>query len=573
MRRGQRQDHMSSLLEDLRASGGLRPLTPSKAARIFSRSMVVIALMWFSHAISYVPMLEFGVLSDAWVIAREWPRLIIRSLAGVALILSVALRIKTSIDRKQLARFWRGFSSVATLLLLTVIIAVLLGEALCNPMLRLFNSGKDDAVIQQAAPSARILLVQTVFLFLAAIAAGLLVGTRLYHRAVVPVASACVIAQICFVVMVKKTPENLTSASLVMLSCTALLAVILLFLAKRVLHWRILIDTRDPMYRQFMRLAVPAMIAAALFQLNALLDVTFVGKAVGAVTVLDQAKALGRFLLTAIVLPVAGVMTPVLTQLFDEKRYSRVRTLLTSAMRRALYLMTPFSVILAVMPEDTAIIFFQWHRALPEAALAEEGVLIRLYALPLLLATVFIVYCLAFFARRMTRMLLLAGVISVVAHPLLSQLFIQRLNFGIKGIPIASSGTLFLLVLLMSILYRIYLPEARLRRMLPFYIRLFISALVAGIVLIALNTLPIWSEHKAWQILIYLLKCLVTLSAYYVIGLALRFREALDTQSAWRERLKLGPVRGENQRLSRQGQPIKQSYSTRRRAFGRRPRK
>jgi len=28
--------------------------------------------------------------------------------------------------------------------------------------------------------------------------------------------------------------------------------------------------------------------------------------------------------------------------------------------------MTPFSVILAVMPEDTAIIFFQWHRALPE---------------------------------------------------------------------------------------------------------------------------------------------------------------------------------------------------------------
>ena len=239
-------------------------------------------------------------------------------------------------------------------------------------MLRLFNSGKDDAVIQQAAPSARILLVQTVFLFLAAIAAGLLVGTRLYHRAVVPVASACVIAQICFVVMVKKTPENLTSASLVMLSCTALLAVILLFLAKRVLHWRILIDTRDPMYRQFMRLAVPAMSAAALFQLNALLDVTFVGKAVGAVTVLDQAKALGRFLLTAIVLPVAGVMTPVLTQLFDEKRYSRVRTLLTSAMRRALYLVTPFSVILAVMPEDTAIIFFQWHRALPEAALAKK---------------------------------------------------------------------------------------------------------------------------------------------------------------------------------------------------------
>jgi len=77
--------------------------------------------------------------------------------------------------------------------------------------------------------------------------------------------------------MVKKTPENLTSASLVMLLVRHLLAVILFFWQNVFFIGVLLIDTRDPMYRQFMRLAVPAMIAAALFQLNALLDVTFVG--------------------------------------------------------------------------------------------------------------------------------------------------------------------------------------------------------------------------------------------------------------------------------------------------------
>ena len=107
----------------------------------------------------------------------------------------------------------------------------------------------------------------------------------------------------------------------------------------------------------------------------------------------------------------------------------------------------------------------------------------RLYALPLLLATILIVYCHAFLARRMTRMLLLAGVIAAVAHPLLSQLFIQRLEFGIRGIPIALSGTLFLLVIVMVVLYRIYLREARFRKLLPFVIRLAISALAACVVL------------------------------------------------------------------------------------------
>ncbi|NMA17412.1 MAG: hypothetical protein GX939_01410 [Clostridiaceae bacterium] len=574
MRRGrQRQDWSSSLLEDRRASGGLIPLTPSKAARVYTRSMVLVALMGLFHAVAYVPSLEFGVLSDAWVIAREWPRLLIRSLAGAALGVSVALRLKASIDRKQLARFWRGFSSAATLLLLVTIIAVLFGEALCNPLLCLFNSGKDDAVIEMAVPSARILLVQTAFLFPAAIAAGALIGTRLYHRVMIPVASIFVVAQVCFLILTRNTPEHLMGVALVLLSCAALLSLVLLFLAKRVLHWRIMIDTRDPMYRQFMRLAVPGMVAVALFQLNVLFDISFVGKSIGAVTVLDQSKSFARFLLMAFVIPVAGVMTPVLTQLFDEKRYSRARTLLTRAMRRALYIITPFSIILAVMPEDTAVVFFQWRGALPEAALSDEAALLRLYALPLILATILVVYYHAFLARRMTRMLLLAGVIAAVAHPLLSQLFIRRLNFGIRGIPIALSGTLLLLVITMAVLYRIYLREARLRKILPFAIRLIISAFAAGIVLIALNTLPVWSEHKAWQILIYFVKCLVVLLTYYVTGIVLRFRETLDTQSAWRERLKLGPIRGGDLPFPGQKHPMTKPIQSRRRPFRRRSRR
>lgn len=574
MRRGrQRQDWSSSLLEDRRASGGLRPLTPSKAAHVYTRSMVIVALTGLFHAIFYVPSLEFGVYSDAWVIACECARLLIRTLAGAALAVSVALRLKASIDRKQLASFWRGFSSAATLLLLVTIFAVLLGEALCNPLLRLFNSGKEDSVIEMAAPSVRILLVQTVLLFPAAIAAGALMGTRLYHRVMIPVASIFVLAQVLFVIFSRNAPGQLTGVSLVSLFCAVLLSMILLFLAKRILHWRIMINTRDPIYRQFMRLAVPVMVAAALFQLNVLFDIAFVGKSIGAVTVLDQSKSVVRFLLMAFVLPVAGVMMPVLTQLFDEKRYSYARTLMTRAMRRALYIITPFSIILAVMPEDTAVVFFQWRGALSEVVLSDEAALLRLYALPLILATILIVYCHAFLARRMTRMLLLSGVIAAVAHLLLSHLFIQRLDFGIRGVPIALSGTLFLLVIAMVVLYRIYLRDARLRKLLPFVIRLVISALSAGIVLIAMNALPIWSQHKAWQILIYLVKCLVTLLAYYVTGLVLRFRETLDTQSAWRERLKLGPVRGGDLSFSGQKHPMTKSLQSHRRPFWRRSRR
>jgi len=128
-------------------------------------------------------MLEFGVLSDAWSLpakAATYNPFTCR----VALILSVALRIKTSIDRKQYSPiFWallffrcdvtssHGYHRRSS------------GEALCNPNASPFPiPGKDDAVISTGAPpSARILLVQTVFLFLAAIAAGFACGNATYR--------------------------------------------------------------------------------------------------------------------------------------------------------------------------------------------------------------------------------------------------------------------------------------------------------------------------------------------------------------------------------------------------------
>jgi peptidoglycan biosynthesis protein MviN/MurJ (putative lipid II flippase) len=213
------------------------------------------------------------------------------------------------------------------------------------------------------------------------------------------------------------------------------------------------------------------------------------------------------------------------------------------SLRRALYYVTPFILIFIVMAEETMEAVFQWGGAIPLENLLIEGHLLRLYAPAIFFLTFYEVVNQAFYARHVTRIALLTSVMSLILNPLFCVLFTRVLDFGIYGLPMAYVLNSLINMVVMAILYRSHLKQARPYRMLPFYLRLLLCSVTTVIVLLGLNTIPMNATSKLLQLGFYAVKALLGMLVFYFTGLAINFRESRDLERVLRRMLGFSPAR------------------------------
>jgi len=318
----------------------------------------------------------------------------------------------------------------------------------------------------------------------------------------------------------------------------------LAFMARRVMHYRPLIDLEDPGYKRLLRLAIPTLISGSVIQLNSITQTGFANQFTGAVTSLRHAQTTWKLPYGIFALAVASVMSPSLTRAFANRRFDEMRRTYTESLRRSLYYVTPFVLIFSVMAEETVEAIFQWGGAIPLENLLIEGSLLRLYAPAIFFLTFYEIVNQAFYARHVTRISLLTSLMSLILNPLFCVLFTRVLDFGIYGLPLAYVLNSFINVLVIASLYRLHIKKARPYRMLPFYLRLVLCSATTVIVLLGLNTLPLNPGNKLIQLALYAMKASLGMMTYYLTGLAINFRESRDLQGMIRRFLKLAPARG-----------------------------
>lgn len=537
-----RRSDQGQLLNDPRR-GGMRVLSSGKATALLMFSLATAKLTGFAREILIAPTFGYGVNTDAYFIGFQIPDLFYQLLIGGTFAAAVTPAVASALARDEEKKLWRSLSTLINVFLIAFLLAIALGEIFAGPIIRLYNPNKDAEIITRAVLVARMLFPQIIFLFLAGMCVGVLNGHKLFQRAAF---TTTLYNIVCIFFMLRwgdQTPGAPAKVALGVVLSAAINFIYLAFMARRVLDYKPIIDLKDPGYKHLLRLAVPTLISGTAIQLNSIIQTGFANQFTGAVTSLRHAQTMWKLPYGIFALAVASVMSPNLTRSFANRRFEDMRKTYTESLRRALYYVTPFVLIFAVMAEETVEAVFQWGGAIPMENLIIEGNLLRLYSPAIFFLTFYEVANQAFYARHVTRVSLFTSLLSLALNPLFCILFTQVLDYGIYGLPIAYVLNSAINMVLIAVLYRFHIKKARPYRMLPFYLRLAFCSALTIIVTLGLNTLPFEPASKMAQLILYFFKASLAMVTYYLSGLAINFRETRDLQSMIRRFLKLSPAR------------------------------
>lgn len=537
-----RKDEYGRLLTDPRKKG-MRVLSSGRATALLMFSLATAKLTGFAREILIAPTFGYGVNTDAYFIGFQIPDLFYQLLVGGTFAAAVTPAVSSALARDEEKKLWRSLSTLINVFLIAFLIAILLGELFAGPIISVYNPNKDAAIIERATAVARMLFPQTIFLFLAGMCVGVLNGHKLFQRAAF---TTTLYNLVCIFFMIRwgdQTSGAPAKVAFGVVISSAVNFLYLAFMARRVIHYKPLIDLQDRGYRRLMRLAVPTLISGTAIQLNSIIQTAFANQFTGAVTSLRHAQTMWKLPYGIFALAVASVMSPNLTRAFANRSYEDMRKIYTESLRRALYYVTPFILIFAVMAEETVEAVFQWGGAIPLENLLIEGNLLRLYSPAIFFLTFYEVTNQAFYARHMTRVSLVTSLISLVLNPLFCILFTQVLDLGIYGLPLAYILNSTINMVMIAVLYRLHIKKARPYRMLPFYLRLALCSATTVIVILGLNTLPLEPATKLMQLVLYAIKAMLAMMTYYLTGIAIKFRESKDLQGMIRRFLKLSPAR------------------------------
>lgn len=537
-----KKSYQGQLLTDPR-KGRMRVLSTGGATALLMFSLATAKLTGFAREILIAPTFGYGVNTDAYFIGFQIPDLFYQLLVGGTFAAAVTPAVSSALARDEEKKLWRSLSTLINIFLIAFLIAIALGEVFAGPIIQAYNPSKDAAIIERATMVARMLFPQTIFLFLAGMCVGVLNGHKLFQRAAF---TTTLYNIVCIFFMLRwgdDSPGAPAKVALGVVISAAINFFYLAFMARRVIHYKPMINLKDEGYRRLLRLAVPTLISGTVIQLNSIIQTAFANQFTGAVTSLRHAQTTWKLPYGIFALAVASVMSPNLTRAFANRRFEDMRMIYTQSLRRALYFVTPFILIFAVMAEETMEAVFQWGGAIPMENLLIEGQLLRLYVPAIFFLTFYEVVNQAFYARHVTRISLATSVVSLILNPLFCILFTRVLDFGIYGLPLAYVLNSAINMVLISTLYRLHIKKARPYRMLPFYLRILLCSATTVIVTLGLNTLPLDTTSKGLQLLIYTVKALLAMLTYYLTGLAIDLREARDLQGVIRRIVRFSPAR------------------------------
>ncbi len=296
-----RQQEYGQLLNEPK-KGGMRILSSGQATALLMFSLATAKLTGFAREIMIAPTFGYGVNTDAYFIGFQIPDLFYQLLVGGTFAAAVTPAVSSAVAKDDEKKLWKSLSTFINVFLIAFLIAILLGELFASPIIQLYNPNKDAEVIERA-----------------------LNGHKLFQRAAF---TTTLYNVVCIFFMLRWGDQSAGAPARVALGVVISAAVnfiYLAFMARRVVHYRPLIDLKDPGYKRLLRLAIPTLISGTVIQLNSIIQTGFANQFTGAVTSLRHAQTTWKLPYGIFALAVASVMSPNLTRAFANKRFEDMR--------------------------------------------------------------------------------------------------------------------------------------------------------------------------------------------------------------------------------------------------------
>ncbi|MDO5734081.1 MAG: murein biosynthesis integral membrane protein MurJ [Eubacteriales bacterium] len=514
-------------------------------------AMFLVKLTGFLREILIVPKFGYGLLSDAYIFSFQLPDLMFELLIGGAVAAVMTPTLAHGIERKREKQTWYSINTFSTFFL-TIMAVVLLLTYILAPYLipALMGKASDGAMPELAdkldlvIPVTRILLLQTFVMVSISLTNGVLQAYRRFGPASFGVVVYNLAYMIGLILLGGPTEEAVKKVAWsVVLSALLYFCFAAFFARRELVNFRPNFDFANPGFKRLWRLALPTLLSGSVLQLNFMIMNRFASSMTGAVTSIRQSATTWTLPYGIIAVGIGNVILPNLTTFIAQGEHRKVRRLYTMSLRRTLFYILPFAIAFAILNFETIQAIFQWNPS--NYTMHDVGVtagVMRWFCISMLAHSVIFITNQAFYARRITQLTLVTGLISLVLNPLFILLYTRVFSFGLEGIAMAHASYSLLSALLVYQAYRYHRPELRPYRIFPFIIRLLPPAALMAIALFALRSIPFAPNLKILQLLVYGIKMALGFGIYYIGGLAINLRETVALQTQIRRVLNLPPL-------------------------------
>lgn len=478
------------------------------------------------------PVLGYGVVSDAYLIGFQVPDLFYQLLVGGAIQAAITPSLAASLENKQEKEGWRSVSIFMNVAAVVMILAVLIGELLAPWLIGSYTARLDSETTALAVRVTRALFPQVFFMMMAALCIGILNAYRKFSSTSFgpSVYNICVV--LAMVILGSRTNQGAVRVASGVMAAAAVYFFLQLFMARREFrNYSLSFDLHDNGFRRLLRLAVPTLLSGSIVQLNTIILTSYADQFPGAPTSLRHAATTWQLPYGVFVIAIGNVMLPSLARLYASRDHTACRRLYRGSLRKALFLTVPSAAIFLLLQVDVVRAIFQWGPSYPEESVLATASVLSWYCLAMVAQTIVFITNQAFYARKMTRIALLNGLITLALNPLFCHLLTRVFGMGISGLSLAYTLTSFISAGVLYFIYKIQLRDAAPKRMWPYMIQLVICTGAMMITLLALQVLPISPAGKFLQLVWLAIRSGIGFIVFYLAASVLRIPETEQIQA------------------------------------------
>lgn len=474
-----------------------------------------------------------GTISDAYIMGFQIPDLFYQLLVGGAIQATITPTLAAAIEKREERKGWRSVSIFINITCAAVLLAVLIGELLAPILIPLFYVNSDPQTIELTIQVTQALFPQVFFMMMAALCIGILNAYKKFGSTSFgpSIYNICVILAMVLLGEASGIGAIRVAAGVMLAACVYF---VMQFMQARqeLKNYTLSFDYHDSGFHKLLKLAVPTLISGSIIQINMIILTSFAGQYAGdgAVTALRYASTTWQLPYGIFAVAVGIVMMPSLAGFHAIRDYEGSRRLLVRSLRSVLFIIMPSAALFLTMRQDLVRAIFQWGSSVTEQNVNTTASILSWYCLAMIAQAVVFLVNQAFYARKMTKIALLNGLITLVLNALLCWLFFSILPGDVANLSLAYAITSCVSAVLLYTLYCRSLPAAAPRRIWPFIVKALGCVLVLMLVVLALNALPIMPAGKLLQLLWLGFRALAGIAVFFISSIALKMPKAEQIQ-------------------------------------------
>lgn len=392
---------------------------------------------------------------------------------------------------------------------------------LAEPLVRLVYIGFDPGKAHLTADLTRIMLLSLVFVVTSIVLASVLNAQERFLPAQLtgfPLSAAVIIATVFF-----SRRYGIRAVAWGVFFAGIGQVLILLPWCRRDLKWSPHLSLKDPRIQQMLKLAVPAVLAMAVNELNHLIDKSIAsGLNTGDISALDYAYRLIQFATGVLAVPLTTVMFSRIARKSAEHDRSGIMEILQNCIEVMPMVMVPFTVAGGVLAEDIIRLVYMHGRFGMDSLRVTSSVFL-FYIVGILGFSMRDIFNRAFHAMQDTRTPMRVACLTVVLNIALN-LILSRV-MGANGLALATSVSCAAGAVILFALLRRRLGRMGLQRSLRELSKIAAAAVVCLILAFVLNRLVPPAAGKGSALLRIVLIVFASFAGYLAALAALKARQ------------------------------------------------